>query len=217
MYDGDDMTPEICTTLCGQSSKFYALLKAGTQCFCDNAEPSSGTGVIADNLCGTPCSGKPGLSCGGIGYFAVYSVSVESIYNTPSFSLTIPAKVNLGANVSLSVSPLPESDYSVDFDNGMTIRSFKTDMYFAFLTPGKFNVRAWSMTSEHGEPALVSAETEVEVVVPVVASLVCPSAVEAQEEFECSFDVIQSSDAQFTLDFFGTISTRTDSVKGLCL
>ena len=210
-YDGDNMTPEVCTTLCGQSLMTYALLKAGTQCYCADALPSVGDN-IADNLCGRPCSGKPGLKCGGTKHVAVYKAL--GTYATPTFTLTIPTTVNLGENVSFSVSALPESDYTIDFGNGQTMRSFQTDMFFAFPTAGKFMVRASATTSEYGEPVLVSAETEVEVKVPVVSSLVCPSAVETSEEFECTLNLIQSSNADFTLDFFGGIATSSDSVAG---
>ncbi len=207
------MSPEVCTTLCGQSSMTYAFLKAGTQCYCAAALPISNE--VPENLCGIPCSGKAGLSCGGIGHVAIYEA--KGTYNIPTFTLTIPATVNLGENVSFSVSPLPESDYSIDFGNGQTMRSFKTDMFFAFLTAGTFKVRASAMTSEYGEPVSVSAEAVVEVKVATVSSLVCPSAVETQEEFECTLDVIQSSNADFTLDFFGSIATKSDSVKGMCV
>jgi hypothetical protein len=206
------MTPEVCTPICAQSGTTYAYLKAGTQCYCGNTLPDS-AGNIAENLCGIPCSGKPGLSCGGIDYVAVYQTL--GTYNIPAFTLTIPTTVNLGENVSFSVSPLPESDYSIDFGNGQTMRSFKTDMFFAFLTAGKFNVRASAVTSEYGEPVSVSAGTEIEVKVPVVSSLRCPPAVEISEEFECTLDVIQSSNADFTLDFFGGIATKSDSAKGM--
>ena len=207
------MSPEVCTTLCGQSSMTYAFLKAGTQCYCAAAAPISNT--VPEHLCGIPCSGKAGLSCGGIGHVAIYEA--KGTYNIPTFTLTIPATVNLGENVSFSVSPLPESDYSIDFGNGQTMRSFKTDMFFAFLTAGTFKVRASAMTSEYGEPVSVSAEAVVEVKVATVSSLVCPSAVETQEEFECTLDLIQSSNADFTLDFFGSIATKSDSVKGMCV
>ena len=210
-YDGDNMTPEVCTTLCGQSLMTYALLKAGTQCYCAETLPSVGDN-IADNLCGQPCSGKPGLKCGGTKHVAVYKAL--GTYATPTFTLTIPTTVNLGENVSFSVSALPESDYTIDFGNGQTMRSFQTDMFFAFPTAGKFMVRASATTSEYGEPVLVSAETEVEVKVPVVSSLVCPSAVETSEEFECTLNLIQSPNADFTLDFFGGVATSSDSVAG---
>jgi hypothetical protein len=191
----------------------YAFLKAGTQCYCAAAVSISNT--VPEHLCGIPCSGKAGLSCGGIGHVAIYEA--KGTYNIPTFTLTIPATVNLGENVSFSVSPLPESDYSIDFGNGQTMRSFKTDMFFAFLTAGTFKVRASAMTSEYGEPVSVSAEAVVEVKVATVSSLVCPSAVETQEEFECTLDLIQSSNADFTLDFFGSIATKSDSVKGMCV
>ena len=212
MYDGDNMTPEVCTTLCGQSSVKYALLKGGTQCYCADTLPSVGED-IADNLCDQPCSGKPGLKCGGIKQVAVYEA--KGTYSTPTFTLTIPTTVNLGENVSFSVSALPENDYTIDFGNGQTMRSFTTDMFFAFPTAGKFVVRASATTSEYGEPVLVSAETEVEVKVPVVSSFVCPSAVETTEEFECTLDLIQSSNADLTLDFFSGIATKSDSVTGM--
>ena len=210
-YDGNNMTPEVCMTICGQSSKTYAVLKAGTQCYCIDTLPTFDD-TIADSLCGIPCSGKPGLDCGGIEYVSIYEA--QGTYSTPSFTLTIPTTVNLGENVSFSVSSLPESDYSIDFGNGQTLRSFKPDMYFIFLTAGKFNVRATATTSQYGEPMSVSSEVEVEVKVPTVSSLLCPSAVENGEEVECTLDVIQSSNADMNLDFFGGIAAKSDSVKG---
>ena len=209
------MTPEICTTLCAPRS-IYAYLKAGTQCFCSNAVPVTVAGAtIAENLCGVPCSGKPGLFCGGVDYVSVYKG--KGSYSPPSFDLTIPSAVNLGENVSFSVSPLPESDYHIDFGNGQTMRSFKPSMYFVFATAGKFTVRATAMTSGYGEPVQVSAEVVVEVKVPVVASLVCPTAVESGEEFECAFGLVQSPNAALALDFFGGVTTKTDTIKGACV
>ena len=212
-YDGDNMTPEACTTLCGQNSLTYAYLKAGTQCYCLNAMPSAAGANIADNLCDIPCSGKPGLSCGGIDHVDVYDASGS--YSVPTFTLTIPATVNIGENVSFSVSALPESDYLIDFGNGQTMRSFKTDMFFTFLAAGIYKVRASAMTSEYGEPMFVTAEADVEVKVPIVSSLVCPPAVETSEEFECTLELTQTSNADYTLDFFAGIATKSDSAKGM--
>ncbi|XP_028406520.1 polycystin-1-like isoform X2 [Dendronephthya gigantea] len=210
-YDGDNMTPEVCTTLCAQRAT-HAYLKAGTQCFCSNAVPPTAQGeTIAENLCGVPCSGKPGLFCGGVEYVSVYKG--KGSYSPPSFALTIPSAVNLGENVSFSVSPLPESDYHIDFGNGQTMRSFKSNMFFVFATAGKFTVRATAMTSGYGEPVEVSAEVLVQVKVPVVASLKCPTAVETNEEFECVFDLVQSPNAALTLDFFGGVATVTDTIQ----
>ena len=208
------MSPEVCATLCGQNSMTYAYLKAGTQCYCANTFPASSLGQnVADNLCAIPCSGKPGLSCGGIAHVAVYDA--RRTYSVPAFTLTIPATVNIGENVSFSVSPLPESDYSIDFGNGQTMRSFTADMFFTFLTAGTFKVRASAMTSQYGELMPVSAEADVDVKAPVVSYVVCPPAVEAQEEFECSMDLIQSPNADITVDFFGGVATITNTVLGM--
>lgn len=216
LYFGDTMTPEVCTTLCGRSGNLFAHLKAGTQCYCSALPPPASSGDnIAENLCDVPCSGKPGLSCGGIGYAAVYSALKTSDYVYPSFTLTIPSVVNLGENVSFSVSALPESNYFIDFGNGDTMRSRKTDMFYTFATAGKFTVRASSVTSEYGEPSFVSAEAEVLVKLPLVATLVCPPTVETNEEFECTLDVIQSSNVGLSLDFFDGIPPESDLIKGM--
>ena len=207
------MTPGICTRLCGEAGKQYAMVKAGTQCFCGTALPDVAAGeVIDDALCSVPCSGNPGLSCGGIDYVAVYEVKGTF---SPALTLTIPAKVNVFTNFSLGVTQLPEDDYFVDFDNGVVLRSPKTSMNYAFQSSRKYNVHAWSKTGEHGGPVLVSSIAAVEVVTPVSISVQCPPAVETSESFNCTMNVFQSSDEEFTLNLydgkaaiFGTIGGR---------
>ena len=189
------------------------MVKAGTQCFCGTALPDVTAGeVIDDALCSIPCSGNPGLSCGGIDYVAVYEVKGTF---SPALTLTIPAKVNVFTNFSLGVTQLPEDDYFVDFDNGVVLRSSETSMNFAFPLRGKYNVHAWSKTGEHGGPVLVSSIAAVEVVTPVSISVQCPPAVETSESFNCTMNVFQSSDEEFTLNLydgkaaiFGTIGGR---------
>ena len=194
------MTPGICTRLCGEAGKQYAMVKAGTQCFCGTALPDVTAGeVIDDALCSISCSGNPGLSCGGIDYVAVYEVKGTF---SPALTLTIPAKVNVFTNFSLGVTQLPEDDYFVDFDNGVVLRSPKTSMNYAFQSSRKYNVHAWSKTGEHGGPVLVSSIAAVDVVTPISISVQCPPAVETLESFNCTMDVFQSSDKEFTLNFY---------------
>lgn len=209
------MTPEICTKICGEKgSRQYALVKAGTQCFCGVELPSVTVDeVIHDALCSIPCPGNPGLPCGGVEHVAVYEVKGTS---SSAFKLTTPAKVNVFTNFSFSVSELPEKDYFVDFGNGAALRSSETLMHYAFPSPGKYNVHAWSKTGSYGEPVLVFSASEVEVFVPISASWQCPPAVETSQTFECTLDVLQGSDSNFNVDFYDGKATLTGAIYGGC-
>ncbi len=71
-WDDGQMTPTRCIRSCADNGFEYAGLQYGSQCFCGNSHGRYGR--IDANNCSMPCSGNPGLMCGGTWANSVFRV-----------------------------------------------------------------------------------------------------------------------------------------------
>lgn len=69
-FEDDNMTPLMCSQLCGNYTLFG--LEYGGQCTCGNNIIPGRAFPVADSSCTIPCAGNSSLSCGGSGAFYIY-------------------------------------------------------------------------------------------------------------------------------------------------
>ena len=209
------MTPTACVQLCLEKSLSYAYLRAGHLCFChiDPPAPPPGGLVLLENLCSTPCSGNPGLHCGGDAFDAVYEV-ITPDYVPPAFDLSLPTTVNTFTNFSLSLTELPGNTYMIDFDNGVTMKSTRSLIEFAYPLPGTYRITASAYTSGYYERTLLSVEKDIEVQLGLAATFECTAAVETTETVECILNVQESSQYDYEVDFLNGEAVVTGTLEG---
>ena len=71
-WDDGQLTPARCLRSCADNGFEYAGLQYGSQCFCGNSHGRYGR--IDSGSCNMPCSGNPGLMCGGTWANSVFRV-----------------------------------------------------------------------------------------------------------------------------------------------
>ncbi|KAK4580133.1 hypothetical protein LTR86_000336 [Recurvomyces mirabilis] len=102
------MTPQLCTSWCGERGFQYGAIVFGTQCFCDHQPNYSMSQKVNDTQCSDRCTTDPSQRCGG-GYIAsLYQItnsqpSTGASYFTPACQ-TSPLCSHKVCDTSLSTS-----------------------------------------------------------------------------------------------------------------
>ncbi|PAA82573.1 hypothetical protein BOX15_Mlig032201g2, partial [Macrostomum lignano] len=80
LVNSDEMTIELCSSICSLGRFSHFGVQSETQCFCGNSFGSQGV-AAKDDDCKKKCRGNPQQKCGGINRNSVYSLNYSNFKN----------------------------------------------------------------------------------------------------------------------------------------
>uniref|UniRef100_A0A1I8GQ89 WSC domain-containing protein n=1 Tax=Macrostomum lignano TaxID=282301 RepID=A0A1I8GQ89_9PLAT len=80
LVNSDEMTIELCSSICSLGRFSHFGVQSETQCFCGNSFGSQGV-AAKDDDCNKKCRGNPQQKCGGINRNSVYSLNYSNFKN----------------------------------------------------------------------------------------------------------------------------------------
>lgn len=112
-----------CSSICA-GAKFMGVIE-GSRCYCGDLAPLASP--VSDGNCNTNCSGAASPSCGGNGFFAVFtdtSISTLSL----SLSLTLSLSLSLSLISSLSLSLISTTDSLLSISSSSILTTTSSDL-----------------------------------------------------------------------------------------
>lgn len=146
-YDKNSLTPENCTTCCGEAGYSYSAVKLGDQCLCANMVNTSKK--VGDPRCDVLCAGNPLLRCGGREAYSVYQVLGN--YTFP-FTLSTPTSVSLSERINATFTSISGVLFTLDLGEGIIFTTQSPTISYLYQLDGTHVVYGQALLGDYGEP-----------------------------------------------------------------